>query len=380
MIDDKYYLIIRDTFSKRRKIEIREQQKRHICFSCLTPFHIFTSFLLAKYIYNDCSKILLISDFIENAYDIAEKLREFKVFDYIKVVDEKNRNDDYIYTKLIFLKDFKIDVLHFFSWGSKANLLLLSYLQPSTKVILTDEGLMTYFALEFAKEYVKKHNCLILEEFLKAQIDEIWLYNPVLYSSALKKSLLKIPTLLFVKSEDLKVLSYIFGFDLNIKMSDFEVFFVDQNLSVAELMPLEVEKLLLKTVLSFFSGYNVLIKKHPTDSNYIKKYYEIKDANIRILTNNFPFELIIMNLRQENKLVDKIFVTYFSSSVFNIYTFTQKERCKIFLLNNIISKIVGVNKNYSNYVNNIFLKLSSIYKYIYNPESLIEFKRYIDGS
>lgn len=381
MINDKYSLMIEDTFNKRKEVKIREQQpKKHICFSCLTPFHVFTSFLLARYVYSSCNNILFISNFIENAYDIIKKIDEFDIFTYTKVIDERNRDEDYIYSQISVLKDFEIDVLHFYSWGSKANLLLLSCLQPSTKVILTDEGIMTYSPLEFAREYITRHNCFFLEEFLTTQVDEIWLYNPVLYNSALAKNILKIPTKMFLRSLELEVLNYIFSVDMGLIGKDFKVLFLDQNLSVAGLVPLEVEKFLFKTIMNFLDEKKVLLKKHPSDGNFLEKYNEIRDLNVEILFNNFPVELLLVNLNKVKSLTEKVFVTYFSSSVFNVPVFTQDSKYKIFLLSNIFSKIVNSSDNRSlNYVNNMTLKFSSIYGGIYNPKDLIEFKRYIDS-
>lgn len=381
MIDIKYHTLIEDTFSKRKSTKTQEQEGReYVCFSCLTPFHILTSILLAKYVYNNKDDILLISNSRLDAHNIAEKISKSNIFSRIKVIDEKNGNDDYIYTQLSTLKDLQIDVLHFFNWNSKANLLLLSYLQPSTKVVLTDEGTMTYFAFEFAKEYATKNNCPFIEEFLTEQVDEVWLYNPILYCSALNRRVVRIPTLSFLQHDDVETLNYIFDFNPELIKTDFDVFFMDQNLSAAGLMPLDAELHLLKTVLDSLSKYKVLFKKHPGDSNYTHKYNAIKSyANVEVLENSFPFELYLMNLQQKDKLNDKTFITYFSSIGFNIYTFAPEGQCKIFLLHNIISKVAKVDITYVNYLNSMFRKLSTVYKHIYSPESVEEFRKYMDN-
>lgn len=357
-----------------------EQKQECILYSCSTPFHIYTAFLLAKYVYKNCSNILIISGYFDNADIIASKLKEFRIFDYIEVINEKDKDYDYIYNKLTFLKNINLDILHFFTWGTKTNLLLLSFLQPLTKVILTDEGTLTYCALEFAKEHVvNKYYSNFLEDFLSEQIDEIWLYNPILYSSNLNKPIVKMPISMNVSNDDLNTLNYIFSFDPNYKIIDkADIIFVNQNLSAVGYLPLDIEKYLLKLILGFLreENHKILIKKHHFDSNFVHKYATMNYKNVEIIDNNIPFELLLMNLLKRENLNGKIFITYSSSSVFNICSILPNEQYKIFLLFNIIAKIIGYNNYFTN-INNICSKLSNVYKYIYSPKSLVEFKKHL---
>ncbi|MBF8984162.1 hypothetical protein IZY60_11495 [Lutibacter sp. B2] len=287
-----------------------------VCFVCLTPYHVFVSYLLSKTVYKNNYKIIMLSNYnvaVERAYKNSNKLN---LWNEIILIKERKESSDFVREQLNDL-DFKnIDILHYFSWGSRLCSNVMNYVLDETKIILTDEGVMTYVVKEAYKNWTKKYkdkkNPL---DFHK--ISEIWLFDKRLYVSKLKKPLKNIEfkkyldsNLKFELCNDLNIL-----FDYKHKKNDYNLVFFDQYLALAQIITSTEEKHLLINILQTAENLKVLIKNHPRDSN--DKYTGL---NIDIFKDkDIPWEVIYLNeyIKNKSKIKNKIYMTYSSAAMLN---------------------------------------------------------------
>lgn len=282
---------------------------RKICFSCLNPYHLFISYILSKTVYKNDYKVLLLSDYhgvIRRAY--KNILGHVKLWDEVILIKDRSYNQRHIELKKINFND--IDVLHYFTYAFY-NYILFDYLEDTTKIILTDEGTMTYLFRESFD--ISGMGTIDFNKIL-----EIWLLDKNLYVSKLNKPLENIKIEKSFRNSSLlneicKELNYIF--DYNHSQIHSDIVFFDQPLKKANILNYSQEKKALLKVFNELKSYKVAIKKHPSD--YYSKYDGIK-SNI-IKDNEAPWELILLNecLKNESNLYNKVFISYHSSSLIN---------------------------------------------------------------
>ncbi|RUT59992.1 hypothetical protein C1148_01680 [Clostridium botulinum] len=94
----------------------------------------------------------------------------------------KNGDFNFVKNQLESVNFNDVDILHYFSWGSIANYVLLEFVMPHTTVNLTDEGVMTYIIKESVQQWAAdtKSSKMPLD-FNK--ISEIWLFDKRLFIS-----------------------------------------------------------------------------------------------------------------------------------------------------------------------------------------------------
>ncbi|WP_132245806.1 hypothetical protein [Marinisporobacter balticus] len=349
------------------------ENNKVICFSCITPLHVFVSYILSKTIYINNYKIIIFSDYhLKSIYQNAKK---FKIWNELILIEEKDLPFSQIQPQFNKI-DFKnIDVLHYFSWGSPFNTGLMHYTSNKTKIILTDEGGMTYIIKEAYNHWRSKFK-LQSNAIDFNKISEIWLFDKRLYISELNKPLKDIAFKKYLDSDlkyeicsELNTL-----FDYNRETIDWDILFFDQYLSYADLSYIE-EKHLLMSIIKASQPFKLLIKKHPLDD--YKKY---NNLNVNILkNNNVPWEVIFLNeyIHDKMKVQNKTYMTYGSSALFNT--------CILFKDFDIDNHFIILNKllinsskngfgtnNEKNKFYNTFKELYGIN--LYEVESLIELK------
>ncbi|MEW9123296.1 MAG: polysialyltransferase family glycosyltransferase [Thermotaleaceae bacterium] len=160
--------------------------QKTVCFSCLTPYHVFVAYILSKTLYKNCYKVILFSDHYHQ--QIYERALGLNLWDKIILIEERNKSWAQIHSQLKTINLEDMDVLHYFSWGSIFQLLLIREIPEKTKVILTEEGVGTYYIQEAVahwKTNYSPHSSPI--DFDK--VSEIWLFDKRLYVSELIKPL-----------------------------------------------------------------------------------------------------------------------------------------------------------------------------------------------
>lgn len=308
-----------------------------VCFSCLTPYHVFVSYILSKTVYKHHYKVILFSDHYHR--EIYQRALKLKIWDKIILVEEKNKSLDFIYQQLNQIDLNHIDVLHYFSWGSIFQLLLIDCIPNHIKLIMTDEGVGTYYIKEAVDHWKNKyspHRNPI--DFHK--VSEIWLFDKRLYVSSLEKPLKDIDFKKCleenIKFELCRELNILFGYAHEKK--DWDILFFDQPLSLAHITSIAEEKNLLMRIVEAGKDYKLLVKKHPTD--HINKYAGL---NLNILQcSDIPWEIVYLNEYIQNNSImqNKIYMTYNSTALLNTrILFKDLDNSNRFLvLNKLLSK------------------------------------------
>lgn len=311
-----------------------------ICFSCLTPYHVFVSYILSKTVYKDNYKIIIFSDY--HLKKISENSSKLALWDEIILIEEKNRTINSIKQQLNTI-DFKnIDTLHYFSYGSTFNRILIDSLFKKTKIILTDEGLSTYFIKEvcgfFRYNYKPQKTPIDLNK-----ISEIWLFDKRLYVSNLHKPIKDIEfkkyldtNLKFELCNELNII-----FDYEYKKKDYDILLFDQCLTLSNITSFTDEKILLTNIIKATKDFNLLVKKHPSD---LKDKYLGLDINI-LEDNGIPWEVIYLNeyVKNNSKIQNKVYISYYSSSLLNT--------CIIFKNFNSNNYYISLNKLLTHFIN-----------------------------
>ncbi|WP_434304827.1 glycosyltransferase [Clostridium botulinum] len=349
--------------------------KRKIMFSCITTYHMFVAYILSKTVYKDDYKIILVASGHNDYEKICKNMCDLNIWEEIVLINEKNGDFNFVKNQLESVNFNDIDILHYFSWGSIANYILLEFVMPHTIVNLTDEGAMTYIIKESVQQWAAdtKSSKMPLD-FNK--ISEIWLFDKRLFISDIDIPLREIEFKKYIDT-DLKYvfrdeLNYIFGYEH--KRDKFDIVFFDQYLTLSGQTNFSQEKYLLMNIARLAKGLNLIIKKHPTDS--ANKYKGIEIDNI--LMDMVPWEVICLNYYIDDELNNRVFMTYASTAMLtNIFLFDNSLKNNTFIfLYNILNNLAGKNAGYENF--NIFLnRIKDVYDISFVvPESFYEVKKY----
>ncbi|ORX23124.1 hypothetical protein BVF91_07515 [Thermoanaerobacterium sp. PSU-2] len=310
----------------------------NIYFSCATSFHIFVSYILAKTLYKDDKNFIFIPNHLSNLVDIYKRLDKIKIWDKVVLIDELSGENMRIENQLIeIMTNYKIDILHYFTWGTKYSRILFNLVKnKKVKIILTDEGIGTYMIKEAYEEWTKS-NIIENNTVDLNRIDEIWLFDPDCYVSKLKKTLRKIEFENIISDPNSSVemcneLNYIFNY--NYKKFSSDIIFFDQYIGALDEKNVIDEKIFLNLLFEYIREFKLIVKKHPNES-FIKYF----GFNVEILDDNdVPWELICFNIIINNGYIDNmILISYFSSAVFNTKMLYKKytKNIKIALLSKI---------------------------------------------
>ena len=284
-------------------------------FACVTGYHIFISYLLAKSLYKKDEKVIFLSDLMKGSKEIYTRLNESKVFEEVYFIEEKDlgtRLKNAIYIRRVFksinYKDIKI--LHVFSWGRIYSSFLANKINKTAKIILTEEGLATCFLTDKFLSVKDKIRDILFKDNLDFRgISGIYLFNKKLYSgSDLYRPLItdidikpyfKDLNFLEQTKQDLDL---IFDYDNKLEI-DNNIIFFDQNIDTF----LNQEKF-IKLFSKNIRTSNIQVKLHPLHS---KDHYA--KQNFQTLNTSIPWEVIYLNKNKRQFT----YITYYSSAVFN---------------------------------------------------------------
>lgn len=284
-------------------------------FACVTGYHIFISYILANTLYKNDKKVIFLSNLMNGSNDIYKRLKESNVFEEVFFIEEnhvESRFKNYRYMRETFKRiDYKgIEILHVFTWGIIYSSYLSNRISKSTKIILTEDGLGTYFLAEEPlniKDKVK--NILFKDNLNFKEISEIYLFNKKLYSGVDKyRSFLRDIDIKHYFNDEYFIektrceLNFIFDLDNKVKLNMSTIFF-DQNISSI----LDKEKF-LELFCKDINSKDIQVKLHHLHGNnhYVKYNFDILDTII-------PWEVIYLN----NNKKQLTYITYYSSAVFN---------------------------------------------------------------
>lgn len=314
-------ILLRHAKKEKRPVRRREwnalSDPRSVCFSCLTPYHVFVSYILSKTVYKDDYKTILFSDHYHR--QIYERSPGLKLWDEVILIEEKNKPWQSIEAQLNRIDFKKVDILHYFSIGAVFQLLLMDRIQDHTKLILTEEGVGTHFIKEGCECYKERLNMQRPPiDFRK--VSEIWLFDQRLYVSEFKTILRDIAFKEYLDS-DLKLefrdeLNTLF--DYKHEKQEWDILFFDQTLTLAGITSYAEERSLLAGITKAAENFNLAIKKHPTD--YDGKYAGLGATILKC--GNTPWEVVYLNeyIEHHSDLKNKIYMSYDSSAFLNTRT------------------------------------------------------------
>lgn len=342
--------------------EYTKNNKTTVCFACLTPFHLFLSYLLAKTVYRDDYRILLLSDSHPKLREAFDRLEALDIWHEVMLINDYNQSYPSMRQQLSQI-DFKsIDIVHYFSFGAASyNYLLLDYISGNTKIILTHEGIMTYFIQEMCEHCKRKYN---LNPIDLNKIGEIWLLDKTLYTGKLNRPLFNIEIKKYLedplKYELCNELNFIFNYKYEKNNYRYDLLLFDQCLALAHILTPLQEKQLLASLIKEASKYDLMIKKHPSDSN--NKY---DDLNITLLEpNDIPWELIYLNqLINDESQANKVYLSYHSGAIINTNILCTNTNNQFILLNKILDAYKGYieDPQYHNVVTNFLNHFTTLY-------------------
>lgn len=322
--------------------------KRKVCFSCLNSYHLFISYILSKTVYKHDYKILILSDYL-NILKIAHKniINRFDIWNEVRLISDTTNAARHHQLKKIDFED--LDVLHYFTYGLYSGL-LFDYIKEKTKIILTDEGLMTYLIKESLE--ARKNKTIDIE-----RISEIWVLNKNLYVSNFKRTIKNIEIEKHLNDNQFltvmcKELNEIYNY--NHKKINANIIFFDQPLTKVHLTTEEKERQIITKIFHQQNYDKFLIKKHPSDF-----YAKYRRLNLSIIKNDIgvPWELVLLNeyIHNRSNLYNKIFISYYSAGLINskILLNLFKIPCKSIFLYRFLEKELErtiVRKNFEKFL------------------------------
>lgn len=363
-----------------------------ILFKCTSAYTVFISVVLSELYYSDNYKILLISNTNKSLMNFIDSFKSTSIWDEIIILNEGSFEKSDV-EKQVFniLENYSIDIFHLFLYDLYS-LTFMKYISKKTKIILTEEGTMTYQPLKhYKRDFEKlKENKDLFQNIndLKMnweRIDEIFLFEPRLFDGSINKPVKKIDIecLLkdYTKRNDLvNKLNKLFSYSLESK--NYEIVYFDTYLCDRNYISLDYEKYYLKNIIDIIKRYNYIIKLHPNEE---KDFYKLRYNNIAInIESNslIPWEVIYLNIIHYYPDKKLILISTCSTSMYNTQIIGQHIFNNIYViyLSQIAKNYLLDSKALDFEINNIerFKKLSYGSK-LYTPKNFIEFSKIIDS-
>jgi len=358
--------------------------RKRICFACITTCNLFVAYILSKTVYKKDYKILILSDFIKE--DVYSKiLKECSVWDEVILIREANRFPGKCFKDIrLQLKniDFSnIDILHYFSFPRNSySFILFDYILEKTQIIMTVYSMATYYIKEYYLSFKR------MERYLNVDLDrisEIWIYDKRLYiGKLLERPVKNIEIIKYIENEKLlKEFCYELNkiFNYTHESMDYNVIFLDQPLA-EKYIDSNKERQLFSRILEELRNNKVLIKYHPRSS--IRKYKDFK-VNI-IKENNVPWEVILLNELNSKNLNNKIFISYFSDTLTTTHIFLNNLNIphKVIWLKDIFQDCINIPIGLEgDSMSKIFIEnFKKIYgKNFYDIKSIDELRKVLKG-
>lgn len=277
-----------------------------VCFACGTVYHIFVSFILSMGKYKNSAKTLVLSDLsIKSCDEMIARIKNLAIWDEVILIREKNMPADKVESQVnaILTKDF--DILHFFSYGFLYSRIFSNNIPNRAKVILTEEGKMTYkpiaeykrwrqcFAFNYWGLGLEERHCIINWN----RIDEIWVFDPRLFDGSLDRPVKEIDLSGILQDPDgakkaIDKLNYIF--DYQYKNDHYQIVYFDNYFSSMNILSLDAERHFLNRVIEMTEGYDLYIKTHPGEEKGLAEI-RFEGLNVRFIDKTVPWEVIYLN-------------------------------------------------------------------------------------
>jgi len=364
-----------------------------VCFTCVTVYHIFVSFILSMGEYKNCSKTLVISDFsIKSCSELVTRLRHLSIWDEIILIQEKDTPATKVESQVNNVLTREFDILHFFSYGVLSSRIFMNNISARTRVILTEEGKMTYRPIA---EYNKWRQCFVLNNWGIGveerycvidwnRIDEIWVFEPLLFDGSLARPVKEIDLSDIFKDQEgtkkvIDQLNYIF--DYQYKNCHFEIIYFDNYLSsMSHLLPLDAERYFLNKIIEITKGYDLYIKTHPGEEKGLAEI-RFDGLDVKFIANNaVPWEVIYLNHILHNGDAKLVLLAASSSAVHNSFLIGKYfgiSQCYLVLLVDLIKDYLQVNflEEDSDYIR----RFVQVYgrERVFLPQTFIEAKEVI---
>ena len=275
-----------------------------VCFACGTVYQIFVAYILSIGEYKNCAKILVIADSaIKSCRELVVRLKDLAIWDEVILIHEKDTPVEQVESQVNAVIAREFDVLHFFSYGHLFSRIFLNNIPDCMRVILTEEGKMTYKPIA---EYNKWRQYFVynsggLEQRYSVidwdRIDEVWVFDPRLRDGSLARPVKEIDLSSILKDpeetkEAINKLNYIF--DYQYKDNHFEIVYFDNYFSSINILSLAAERYFLSKVNEIREGYDLYIKTHPGEEKGLAEI-RFEGLNVKFINNSVPWEVIYLN-------------------------------------------------------------------------------------
>jgi len=343
--------------------------------------------------YKNCSKTLVISDFsIKSCSELVTRLRHLSIWDEIILIQEKDTPATKVESQVNNVLTREFDILHFFSYGVLSSRIFMNNISARTRVILTEEGKMTYRPIA---EYNKWRQCFVLNNWGIGveerycvidwnRIDEIWVFEPLLFDGSLARPVKEIDLSDIFKDQEgtkkvIDQLNYIF--DYQYKNCHFEIIYFDNYLSsMSHLLPLDAERYFLNKIIEITKGYDLYIKTHPGEEKGLAEI-RFDGLDVKFIANNaVPWEVIYLNHILHNGDAKLVLLAASSSAVHNSFLIGKYfgiSQCYLVLLVDLIKDYLQVNflEEDSDYIR----RFVQVYgrERVFLPQTFIEAKEVI---
>jgi O-antigen biosynthesis protein len=292
--------------------------KETVFFACGTEYHLLIAFILSKTTYRFNKKIL----FIYNEPRIAQYIhsaKEIKAWDEVHLITAKDSE----FSSTLDIPD--LSTLHFFTFGYPVfNQLFSRMSQKGVKIILTDEGTLSYHPARFLSDWLdaRPQNAVVAEGFSLAQIAEYYLGDPRIFCESTNVPLRQIPFDDFIElaREDKQIghdLEHLFLLENPQPLGKKEFVFFQQNATNAKLLPSYINEIIDESIIRLSNKHDTYIKAHP--SLAIHNAIEGPEGLTKSL-NGTPWELNLLLSKIHNpefSYKNTIFISLNSSAMHN---------------------------------------------------------------
>lgn len=294
---------------------------RNILFHCTTAYTAFNAAVISKLWYSSDTTILLVptSRDIFKFYEILKKNNS--IFSNVLILEENGL--DKSKTDIQYIIDrYAIDIYHFFILNPYV-IQFINLLDSNVKIILTEEGTLTYQPIAHTKQSIDNGRLTYIEEGelirLFDRVDEVAVYEPKMFDGSLDVPVTKIDISQITNSkhanEYISALNDLFGYrhsNMISKYIYFDVYFSEGNF-----IKIDYEREFLQNLLNIFSESDFCVKLHPHESKEYGRYrYKYKDVKTMDMSN-IPWELILLNILINDKRTPLVLMSIDSTAIFN---------------------------------------------------------------
>ena len=252
---------------------------RKILFICNSSYQIMISAIMKELEYGNDECYLALEDYL---YRNTIEQMNFKKDFFNEVFCVKDLE---VPQFIEFIRASQVEKIHIFNWGNECSKRF--FYAMSEKIELLDEGLGSYQLNEIWRK----------EGIDLEKVAGMWLLFPELLSQKYNFPIYKIglSRLCYngrINSEFIKKLNYLFNYNTS-EFSD--IIYFDRYFVSGNMLPTTYEKHYLQQLISIVSGYNFIVKIHPSEYIGLAEY-RYRDFNVRLYTETIvPWELVLIN-------------------------------------------------------------------------------------